>query len=246
MPAYSPNDSSGQIDVDAPLGLYGTYVRRMFAVGRASLGVITAPAFADIWTDGGQAPFPVAPVSLEVVSLNSADTAAGTGARSIMVAGLDANFNEISTTVALNGGVVAMSGAWRRVNLIIVSGAGSNGTNLGRINIRDAGGGTIRSAIPAGRGISQQSFYTVPAGHTLLVRQATLKIIASAGGVGAGKGADAELYFGAPADLNPFYRLPLPLSCTDLQPSTDSSAIPVPEKMDFMLRCTYTSAALTL
>ena len=57
----------------------------------------------EIWNGGGLRYYPSTAAALNVVSTNANDTAAGTGARTVRVTGLDANWNEISEIVTLNG-----------------------------------------------------------------------------------------------------------------------------------------------
>jgi len=253
MSAYGVSDNPDEFDSDVALGLWGIQVRRVIGLGNVTVGAaVTAPAFVDCWTGGGTFPFIAngASVSLEVQFTNAADTAAGTGARSVIVNLLDANYNEVSVTIAANGGTVAIPGGpWQAVNQAFITGAGSGGVNAAQINVRDSGGGTIRAIIPAGAGITQQSQYTVPAGHMLLIKSVEMEINSSAGGGGGTtKGADCSFYFGSIAAANPFFRLPRKMSCTDITPYAldATTTIPVAARTNFGLRCTYTSAALTL
>jgi len=56
-----------------------------------------------IWSQGGVYTYPTSASTMYISSSSTADTAAGTGARTATVSGLDANFDEISETVSLNG-----------------------------------------------------------------------------------------------------------------------------------------------
>lgn len=253
--AYDPEDDSN-LDENVALGSYGIQIRRTVGLGNVVIGAgITSPSFIDVWTGGvAGTPYPFIPhgagVNLEVEFTNAADTAAGTGARSAIVNLLDMNYNEVTVPITANGGTVAIPGGpWQAVNQSLITGAGSGLVNAGSINVRDQGGGTIRAIIPAGAGITQQSQYTVPAGHTLLIKSVELEINSSAGGGGGTtKGADCSFYFGTPTAANPFYRLPRKMSCTDIQPYAldATTTIPVQARTTFGLRCTYASAALTL
>lgn len=110
--------------------------------------------------------------SLEISSDNTADTAAGTGARTVAIDGLDADYNRLTQTVTLNGiDAVAIPTQLVAINRVRVLGYGSGLTNAGVLTVRDAGGGTARILVPAGRSISQCSGYTVPAGYTLQINR---------------------------------------------------------------------------
>jgi len=111
------------------------------------------------------------PVSLEVVSSSAADSAAGAGARTLLLTTLDGSYNEAFNFIALNGVTpVAVPGTHLRCNNGIVTEVGTAfGSNIGNITIRVAGGGTTRDFITAGRGVTQSGKYTVPAGNTITI-----------------------------------------------------------------------------
>lgn len=239
--------------IEASLGLYGTFVRRVTGLGQVTI-VGSGVAANDIWPNAGIYPWMTGATSLEFLSVgaNAAnDTAAGTGAQSVTVSGLDINFNEISETKPTNGTTpVALTQQFYRINSVSLGATGSGQRNAAQINVRDAGGGTVRAIIPISTvpdlspAISKQSQYTVPVNCTLLVFDIDIQINSSAGGGGSSKGADVLFYFKGPLASNPI-RLPRALSTTDIvSKSLDpKTMIPVPEKNDFGLRCGYTSAA---
>lgn len=121
----------------------------------------------DVWTGGGTYPWMTGATSLEVVS----DSALDVGAV-VLFPLLDINFNETPIQVTLNGTTpVALPGQFFRNNggLVLVPAVGQ-ATNVGNISLRNAGAGTVRAIIPAGRGTARQSAYTVPAGFKLAIR----------------------------------------------------------------------------
>lgn len=125
-----------------------------------------------IWTQGGAYVFPASASVMTLSSDSANDAAAGTGARTIQVAGLDADYEEISETVTLNGqsGVNTVE-SYLRVHRIIVRSAGSSEQNEGVIYM---GTGTITAGIPAnvfgqvaiGENQTLQAIYTIPAHRT--------------------------------------------------------------------------------
>jgi len=123
--------------------------------------------------------YPASATLMQVSSGSANDTSAGTGARSIIIYGLDANYNEISETVLLNGQTqVATTKSFLRINDADVVTVGSGGTAAGIIYI---GTGSATSGIPATTyGILPQqynslaqSIYTVPAGYTAYITSYT-------------------------------------------------------------------------
>jgi hypothetical protein len=120
----------------------------------------TVPEF--VWSQGGVFTFPSAAAAPVVVSGSANDTSAGTGAQTITVTGLDANYLEVTEVVTMNGtSNVNMTTSMLRINKMEVTTAGTGQVNAGAITISI--GGTIVSAIPADKGISQTGVFTVPA-----------------------------------------------------------------------------------
>jgi hypothetical protein len=122
----------------------------------------------DIWEGGGAYPFQTSAQSLEILSSAAADTAAGTGAQSVRVSGLDASWTEQSEVVVLNGVTpVPLALQFFRVNACECVTAGSGLSNAGTITLRVAGAGASQAVIEIGDGRAHQAIYTVPAGKTL-------------------------------------------------------------------------------
>jgi len=129
----------------------------------------------DVWHGGGSYEFyPTSAVSIDIKSSSGSDVAAGTGARTVVVQGLDENWEEAtSEEITLTGTTeVAIAGTWRRIFRCTVLTAGSNETNVGNITVQcvGAGGGlsdnTVGIYVAADDGQTQQCTYTIPAGKT--------------------------------------------------------------------------------
>src|SRR5210317_907931 len=88
---------------------------------------------ATVWDQGGLYSYLGSASALYISSSSANDTAAGTGARTVTVSGLDNNFDQKVETVTLNGqsGVELNGSTWFRVNRIVVNTAGSGGANAG-------------------------------------------------------------------------------------------------------------------
>lgn len=109
--------------------------------------------------------------SLEIVSDNANDTAAGTGARTVLVQTLDANYAKVNTVVTLNGATpVALPGTHLFFNDAILLTSGSGHVNAGNLTIRVAGGGTNQGYMAAGFGHALNGLFTVPAGKIWVVQ----------------------------------------------------------------------------
>lgn len=147
---------------------------------------IDTGASESMWDFGGLYTFPSAASVMTISSSSAADTAAGTGARTVLVTGLDANYNEIQEVVALNGqtGVNTVNSYLRCHGMTVLT-AGSGGTAAGNIH---QGTGTITAGVPAnvfayiglGWNTSQAVAYTVPAGYTAYLLNILTSAISSA------------------------------------------------------------------
>lgn len=122
---------------------------------------VDSGATETIWPLGGLYALPAAAAATTIVSSSANDTAAGTGARTVLVTGLDASRNVITETVTMNGTTpVALTAEFFRINKIEVMTAGSGLVNEGlltaQINSQNAGG------VAAETGISNDGFYSMP------------------------------------------------------------------------------------
>ncbi len=126
---------------------------------------------------GAASPYrPTSAQSVEIVSADAADAAAGAGARTVTVMGLNTLWLEVSETVTLNGTTpVALTTAFRRIYRAFVVTAGTYGAaNTGVVTVRVAGAGTTFVTMAAGRGQTETSHYTVPADRTLYIHDVHL------------------------------------------------------------------------
>lgn len=137
----------------------------------------------DSWSGGGLYPWMTAATALQIRSTSASDTAAGVGARTVLVPTLDTAFVPVSKSLVMNGvTAVPFVGTAYRINMALVATAGTSETNVGDLIIEDvAAPNTVRCIIKAGAGISQQAAYTVQANAMLLVKQLYLGINAVAG-----------------------------------------------------------------
>lgn len=142
-----------------------------------------------VWAGNSLYTYLSAATFLTLSSSSANDTAAGTGARTVFVQGLDANYNLITETMSLAGlSAVATANAYLRVFRIFVLTSGSTGSNEGVLYL---GSGLITAGVPAnkyaialiGDNMSFAAIYTVPAGYTAYVINAVTSV---------GKGKDCE------------------------------------------------------
>lgn len=139
-------------------------------------------ALETVWAEGGLYGYLSAASVLKVSSSSTADTSAGTGARTVQLYGLDSDYNEINEVITLNGQTsVNTTQEFLRINRMIIRSAGSGGTNAGVVY---AGTGTVTSGVPAnkyatiaiGDGQTLMALWTVPAGYTAYVYQTDITL----------------------------------------------------------------------
>ena len=127
-------------------------------------------SFETVWNDGAAYAFPSAALTMTIVSSSASDT------MDVLVAGLDADYNEVRQTVTLTGtSAVTIPADIYRINSAVIL----SGSNVGNITI--ASGGVTYAFIEAELGTTQSCIYTVPAGHDLYLFRITANS-ATAGG----------------------------------------------------------------
>jgi len=129
----------------------------------------TAAIPEDIWEAGGIYPLQATAQLLEIVSSSAADAAAGLGARTVKITGLNALYEVITETLTLNGvTAVATVNAYLRINEFKVVTVGATGYNVGTVTLRLASAGVSQSVIGVatglGDGVAHTGVYTVPLG----------------------------------------------------------------------------------
>lgn len=124
----------------------------------------------DVWPLGGDYVFPTQARIHDLVSTDAADTAVGTGARTVLVEGLDADYQEISETITLNGITPVLTTLqYIRINLMTVRSAGSGGKNAGVVTATAQVDSTVTSLLSIGTNRSQQCIFTVPTNVDFLI-----------------------------------------------------------------------------
>ena len=146
-------------DVDSPHALLEIASERMPEVVPVNIFGFSrsvGTTFQTIWNDGGQYVHPSAAVQMSCVSTSASDT------MTIVISGLDANYETIAEIVQLNGTTpVTTTNLFYRINSATIL----SGSNVGDITVSE--GGTVYANIEATLGTTQACVYTVPANHSL-------------------------------------------------------------------------------
>jgi hypothetical protein len=126
-----------------------------------------------IWPDGGTVPHPTTASVLDIVSTSTDDDAAGTGARTVFIEGLDGNYNVVSETVILDGTTaVETVNSYLYINQFYVATAGTGGVNAGEITAKVSA--TLYDLIAVGYNQRTTAHYCVPAGYTAYLTEAII------------------------------------------------------------------------
>ena len=148
--------------------------------------------FETIWDFGGDYIFPTAAAQLDVQSDNTNDSfPSGTGARQIEIIGLDANYDEITETVDLNGTTtVQTTQSFFRVNRASVVSSGGKTGAAGNITV-DSGADTLAFIQPIFN-TTLMAVYTVPNNKNAYIVFASARIVAGSASSGPKTG---EFFF---------------------------------------------------
>jgi len=153
-------------DVDSPHALLEIASERMPEVVPVNIFGFSrsvGTTFQTIWNDGGQYVHPSAAVQMNCVSTSASDT------MTIVISGLDANYETIAEIVQLNGTTpVTTTNSFYRINSATIL----SGSNVGDITVSESS--TIYAHIEATLGTTQACVYTVPADHSLYIFRISL------------------------------------------------------------------------
>jgi hypothetical protein len=131
-----------------------TSVRNIFGTTGDNANIVTGE-FRTPWEDASNYTFPSSALTMDVVSSAVGDTAV-----TILIIGLNADYEIIQETLTLNGTTtVTTTNQYYRVNDVITT----VGNALGDVTVSN--GGTTYAKILAGTGRNQAAIYTVPKGH---------------------------------------------------------------------------------
>lgn len=117
---------------------------------------VVSTEYVPLWENATAYTYPGSALTMTAVSDSASDTAV-----TMLVQGLDINYDEIQATFTLNGtNAVTIGTAFYRINNVITTA----GNAVGTVTIANAG--TTYAKVRAGDGKNQASIYTVPRGHS--------------------------------------------------------------------------------
>jgi len=148
--AYEPFDlqvARGQIAGHTTVSIFGY---------QANVTTTSIP----IWENATTYTFPASAATANVASSSANDVGA-----TVLINGLDSNFNPLSETVTIASGNTVTTNSYLRINSLFLTKPGSGYvTNQGNITVKQ--GSNTLAQINTGVGKSQSAVYTVPNGYT--------------------------------------------------------------------------------
>lgn len=180
VPAYR---TYGFDPIGVPTGLSLLPGLRQVFIRGHNPAVPVASLPQDLIEPGGTYTFQTSAQSVEILSADANDKSGDTGARTVLVQGLDGNYLEVEETATMNGATpVALTQKFLRINNMVVVTAGSSKANEGIITLRVAGAGATMATMGAGDSILHAGIYTVPAKHTMFIMTITPGLSVATGG----------------------------------------------------------------
>lgn len=141
--------------------------------GQIFAAIVQSTGLEDVTSVGGKWVAPATNGIHTIVSTSTADSAAGTGARTVDIEGLEwGTWAEVSETVIMAGQTpVALANDYAVIHRKEAMTSGSNNTNVGNIDSTATADATITARIPAGKGKTLMAIFGVPAGKELFIEQ---------------------------------------------------------------------------
>lgn len=132
---------------------------------------------------GGTLQFLTSGETIDIVSTSTNDDDGGTGVNSIVVYGVDENWDEQIEVVTMDGtSTVTTTSQWIGINRIAVFLAGSGQVNAGTINITANTSGYQMAQMPVGGSVSQQMIFYTPRSHQFLAEWLEFNALKTSGG----------------------------------------------------------------
>lgn len=196
---------------------------------------ISKNSFIPIWSFGGIYTYQSVANTPSIVSTDANDTLTGTGARTVVVSGLDENYNEIEETVNLNGLLpVQLSNAYIRINRVFVDQAGASFINSGQITVFN--NSEVYASIEPDIGQTQQALYTVPAGKTAFLAKLKTSINHSPNSTGKKDGLGGIFIKSPNSAFRSIFSYSLSMNGTSAIQLESSYPEAIPERTDIAIR----------
>ena len=134
------------------------------AIRKIGHNLAVPSTYETVWCNSSVYSYLTTADNVDIVSDSVEDKVDGTGARSIYINGLDADYNEQNETIVPTGTVAAVSTKkYIRIFTMKIILVGSGGINAGNITLADVTGSKTLAYLEEGEGRSLAALFTVPA-----------------------------------------------------------------------------------
>jgi len=138
-----------------------------------------------VWAVGGNFVRMASADTLDIYSSSANDTNGGTGVNSVIIYGVDADWNEQIEIVTMNGVTpVTTSNTWLGVNRMAIYLAGTGEVNAGNITAEATIAASAQAYMPVGEGVTQQCIFFVPDKTKFLAKWLFANVTKVSGGGG--------------------------------------------------------------
>jgi len=125
----------------------------------------------DIWEVGGLMTYLTVAEKYNISSTDPDDTLLGSGARTLLISGLNSSYDRVAETINLDGtNTVQSIIEYIRPTVIVVNSAGTSQNNEGVISAMSANSGHAQLQIDSEESLSKSSHFTVPRGETMILK----------------------------------------------------------------------------
>lgn len=127
----------------------------------------TDPEVLASW--GGTFQYITAGETIDVVSSSTSDDSGSTGVNSIIVWGVDENWQQQTEIITMDGTTtVTTTSQWIGINRVSIYTTGSGTSNVGNITVTSTSTGHTMAVMPAGEGTTQMCVFYVAADYSFL------------------------------------------------------------------------------
>jgi hypothetical protein len=167
---------------------------------------------------------------------------AGTGVNSIVVYGVDENWDTQTVVYTMDGTTTVTSAeSWIGINRVAVFLSGSGQTNAGTITITATTSGYTMAQMPVGEGVSQQCIFFTPQNHNFLAEWMHFNSIKLSGGGNPELIFKAWVYSAVNNTKQEVFRGKMDLAVSNDLDVAPPVPFPLSEKTIFWIECTTDS-----
>ena len=192
---------------------------------------------------GGTFQFLTSGETIDIVSSSADDDDGGTGVNSVVIYGVDENWDEQIEVVTLNGTTtVTTTSQWIGINRVAVFLSGTGRTNAGTIDVTATTSGFQMAQMPAGGGVTQQLIFYVPRNHQFLAEWLFFSAVKTSGGSSPVLEFYGQVYSAVNNTVQEVFRSELDVAMGNILEVSPPIPFPVGEKSILYFECDTNTA----